>query len=309
MRPTPANPDDDTPEVSASRSEVVLELSGSNVLDVPLKQRSIGPVSLVDRPLYVGRKHQPELHKNAVTKDCLQFLSRYHFRIALEDGAFRMLVMTSNPVWRDRPGSGPSAELARGDIETLELGDRIVLGTGGDTSTLEEARASLCWHFRRANAQDKHNIDQEWNPYAGDPAMRSSPSGSPKPKDHRSGCGTPPSPGGSGPRVPNGSLWVSRSRRDASPGRGFEPMLPPAAELLGDGGGCSGKDGGRGGRATEDYSAAGRREGATTPSALRAPVQFEHEPGTPKRIVGGDGPDGLDFTPTRDEFARSGFRY
>eukprot|EP00443_Scrippsiella_acuminata_P042628 CAMPEP_0115319372 /NCGR_PEP_ID=MMETSP0270-20121206/79729_1 /TAXON_ID=71861 /ORGANISM="Scrippsiella trochoidea, Strain CCMP3099" /LENGTH=1178 /DNA_ID=CAMNT_0002739057 /DNA_START=70 /DNA_END=3602 /DNA_ORIENTATION=+ len=242
MRPPPMNAEEETPEVPATRSEVVLELSGSNVLDVPMKFRSIGPISLVDRPLYVGRKHQPELHKSAVTKECLQFLSRDHFRIAVEDGVFRMLVMTSNPVWRDRPGVGASAELARGDIETLEPGDRIVLGTGEDTSTMEEARASLCWLFRRATAQDMQKSDPEWSAYGGEP--RSAPSVSPEPKDHRSGHRTPPSPGGVGPRVPSGISWGG-GRRDASPaGRAFEPMLPPASELLGVGG----RDGDRGGR-------------------------------------------------------------
>ena len=35
---------------------------------------------------FVGRKHQPELHKQAVAPECLRFMSRDHFSIAWEVG-------------------------------------------------------------------------------------------------------------------------------------------------------------------------------------------------------------------------------
>ena len=84
---------------------VVMELCGEGVLDVPSEQRRVGPVSLEEgSPLVIGRRHQPELHRRTVTKECLQFVSREHFEIALEGGDFRLRALTSNPIWRDTEG-------------------------------------------------------------------------------------------------------------------------------------------------------------------------------------------------------------
>ncbi|CAK0870073.1 unnamed protein product, partial [Prorocentrum cordatum] len=126
---------------------VVLELCGEGVADVPLRQRSVGPTPLGDRPLLVGRRHQPELHERAVTKECIEFLSRDHFCVAFEGGEFWLLALTSNRMWRDRDGEEP-VQLARDDLVTLLPGDRIVLGTGGDVLSAAAARRRLCWHFR-----------------------------------------------------------------------------------------------------------------------------------------------------------------
>jgi len=229
-------------------------LTGANVNDVPLDERCIGPISLAHRPLFVGRKHQPELLRNAVEKECLQFLSRDHFRISLDEGGgFQMLVLTQNPIWRDRR-EGASAELARGDVIDLRPGDIIALGTGGETSTLDEARQSLCWIFRRASAQDKLVLrSSPGYRGGGEDGVKSSPSPSPSPPQDR----RPRSPGGPGPRVSDSPAWgATGSKRHASPvrgGSGFQPMLPPAAELLSGGGGGGSRGGGK-----EDYGCSGR---------------------------------------------------
>lgn len=135
---------------STSDPQIILELCGEGVLDVPLSRRTIGPVSLGDRPLLIGRRHQPELHQNAVSEECLEFLSRDHFCVAYEGGEFWLLALTSNRIWRDRDGERP-VQLARDDLVTLLPGDCIALGTGGEVLTAEVARRRLCWHFRRVD--------------------------------------------------------------------------------------------------------------------------------------------------------------
>mmetsp|Transcript_8894 Transcript_8894/g.20913 ORF Transcript_8894/g.20913 Transcript_8894/m.20913 type:complete len:1062 (-) Transcript_8894:329-3514(-) len=133
-----------------SDPQIMLELSGEGVLDVPVSRRTIGPVSLGERPLLVGRRHQPELHQCSVSEECLEFLSRDHFCVAYEGGEFWLLALTSNRIWRDRDGETP-VQLARDDLVTLLPGDRIALGTGSDISSAELARRRLCWHFRRVD--------------------------------------------------------------------------------------------------------------------------------------------------------------
>mmetsp|Transcript_26914 Transcript_26914/g.68395 ORF Transcript_26914/g.68395 Transcript_26914/m.68395 type:complete len:815 (+) Transcript_26914:3-2447(+) len=208
LPPRPGAPPTEMPQPGKCKTaddlEIILELSGDGVLDVPLAERSIGPLPISELPLLVGRKHQPELHRRAVSKDCLQFLSRDHFRISFEGGEFKMLVMTSNPIWRDRNGQC-SAELTRGDIISLTYGDRIALGTGGEAASPDDAQRSLCWLLRSA--------DKQYGAQGG-LARGFSPS------RQGAGHGTPPSPGGAGPR-PRGA-----------PGNTFEPMLPPVADLM-----------------------------------------------------------------------------
>merc|ERR1712019_73983 len=136
---------------SPPEGDIILELHGEGVLDVPLSERRIGPVSLAKEPLVVGRKRQEELHRRAVTKECLQFLSRDHFQISSSGNVLKLHALTSNPIWRDRDGVEP-IELERGDVVTLALGDRILLGSGFDLScaTADEARRTLYWHLRGA---------------------------------------------------------------------------------------------------------------------------------------------------------------
>ncbi|CAE8601832.1 unnamed protein product [Polarella glacialis] len=161
-----------------SGTMVVLELSGNGVLDVPAQDRRIGPVSLANKPLFVGRKHQPDLHRHAVSQEYLQFVSRDHFRISWESGEFKLLAMTSNPIWRDRDG-GPPIELGRGDVVTLLRGDRIALGSGSDSSLPEDALRSLCWKFSWERIGGQEEVDAQACSWGR----------------------TPPSPGGRGPRV------------------------------------------------------------------------------------------------------------
>lgn len=128
--------------------KIMLELSGEGVLDVPVSRRTIGPVSLGERPLLVGRRHQPELHQQAVSEECLEFLSRDHFCVAYEGSEFWLLALTSNRIWRDRDGENP-VQLARDDLVTILPGDRIALGTGTGIMSADLARRRLCWHFRK----------------------------------------------------------------------------------------------------------------------------------------------------------------
>ncbi|CAJ1453285.1 unnamed protein product [Effrenium voratum] len=184
-----------------------LELSGDGVLEVPLSRRRIGPMCLRQQPdctLFVGRKHQPELHKQAVAPECLRFMSRDHFSIAWEVG-FRIRPLTSNPIWRLRRGA--AIELQRNSSEDLVSGDRIALGTGSDNSP-DAAVQSLCWLFTVEGTELQAD----------------------------EGCRTPPSPGGAGPRV--SEEWAIRVVRSAMerPVSPESPMSPARERLLSEGG-------------------------------------------------------------------------
>mmetsp|Transcript_41426 Transcript_41426/g.129122 ORF Transcript_41426/g.129122 Transcript_41426/m.129122 type:complete len:262 (+) Transcript_41426:379-1164(+) len=125
--------------------------------------------------------------------------------------------------------------------------------------------------------------------------------------------GTPPTPGGPGPRVSNALPWAARSGGAAgcspspadspsdSPGGspagsgmrgGFEPLLPPAAEALGAAAGAP----------------VGERRRGTASSALRAPVPLDGVLQEGREGWLGE-PRDVEFAERRDEFARSGFRY
>lgn len=131
-----------------SNTEIILVLHGDDVLDVPLEQRTIGPISVLDRPLLVGRRDQPELHQRAVSQRHLDVLGRDRFCVAHESGEVVLLALASKLIWLDRDGERP-LRLARNDIATLMSGDRIVLGIDADANFPDASRRKLCWHFRR----------------------------------------------------------------------------------------------------------------------------------------------------------------
>jgi len=133
-----------------SSLEIILVLHGDDVLDVPLEQRTIGPVSVLDRPLLVGRRDQPELHQRAVTQKHLEVLGRDRFCVAHEGGEVVLLALASRLIWLDRDGERP-LRLARNDIANLASGDRIVLGIDADANFPDASRRKLCWHFRRVD--------------------------------------------------------------------------------------------------------------------------------------------------------------
>lgn len=182
---------------------IILELSGEGVLDVPSSQRRIGPVSLADRPLVIGRRHQPDLHRCAVKKDCLQFLSRDHFGISLEGSEFLLHALTPNPIYRFRDGESP-AELATGDHTDLLPGDKIALGTGCDDvfASADDARRRLTWHFMWAGESSEHEVS------TAHPQTRSAKNLPTDPWQRE-----PSSPGGLGPRVSTGP-WGSPAEQD-----------------------------------------------------------------------------------------------
>lgn len=137
-------------EATRSNAEIVLELHGSGVLDVPPQMRCIGPVSLASRPLFVGRRHQPDLLRECVARDCLQFLSREHFCISYEDDVYTVHSQTLNPIWCLDHGKAP-LELGKGDAAELRDGDRIALGTGyggAAVATALDAEKTFCCTFR-----------------------------------------------------------------------------------------------------------------------------------------------------------------
>mmetsp|Transcript_30174 Transcript_30174/g.54765 ORF Transcript_30174/g.54765 Transcript_30174/m.54765 type:complete len:1127 (+) Transcript_30174:42-3422(+) len=212
-------------------TKVVLELHGQGVLDVASSARRIGPVELADKPLFVGRKHQADLHKRAVSSSCLQFMSRDHFRVSLEAGEFRLLAMTSNPIWRDRDGTEP-VELARGDEISLLPGDRIALGTGADV-VADSAIQNLCWHFVLDG-------DAVKAPVVVPPKYGSAESSPVVPEEdgHIGSFGqrTPPSPGGKGPRVSDvAPPWASRGP-DISHDESHESSSPARERMLSESG-------------------------------------------------------------------------
>eukprot|EP00930_Biecheleria_cincta_P025888 TRINITY_DN18358_c0_g1_i1.p1 TRINITY_DN18358_c0_g1~~TRINITY_DN18358_c0_g1_i1.p1 ORF type:complete len:1277 (-),score=218.70 TRINITY_DN18358_c0_g1_i1:60-3890(-) len=204
----------------ASAAVFILELSGEGVLDVPAEDRRIRYELCKASPLVVGRKHQPELHRRAVSSESLQYMSRDHFQIFVDNGEIKLTAMTSNPIWRDRDGNG-AVELAKGDTVSLASGDRIALSTGNDNSSPAFAIRNLCWHFRLEGSNSSQNSCT--------PA---------KVRDSRTGSfghHTPPSPGGRGPRLSGGPPpWATAGSTSAAP----VPAdgMVARERLLGDGG-------------------------------------------------------------------------
>jgi len=143
-------------------AQVTLELTGDCVLDdVPATQRRIGPLSLVSGALVVGRRHQADLHRKAVKREVLSFISRDHFRISLEGSTFQLCALTQNPLYRFRDGEEP-VELMSGEEVEIVSGDRIALGTAYDDvfSAAIGALRKLRWEFRQSE-QESSGADDE----------------------------------------------------------------------------------------------------------------------------------------------------
>jgi len=139
---------------ASARAEAWLELCGTGTIDVAASQRCLGPVSLSDGAVIVGRKHQPDLHKRAVRKEWLEFISREHFRVASDGAAYVLQVLTSNPLWHGREGRCPT-ELARGAEVVLSFGDCIIIDTDHINPTSQEMSDKvLYWRLRRANGTE-----------------------------------------------------------------------------------------------------------------------------------------------------------
>lgn len=130
--------------------EVVFELSGEGVLDVDLAKRHVGPLRLSEGSIIIGRKHQPDILRRAVAKNCLQCISRNHFRIGFSEGRLMLTALSYHPIWRERDGHG-ALEVNCGESVPLAFGDRVVLGSG-TAATVEEARRWLCWRFCSASS-------------------------------------------------------------------------------------------------------------------------------------------------------------
>lgn len=133
---------------------MLLELCGDGVLDVPVAQRCIGPVHLMDKPILVGRRHQPDLFERAMAQQCLELHSRDHFCIACDKGEYYLLVLTPNPIWRDRDGEDAML-LSRDDLVRLMPGDRVVLGSGKACNGDMSARSGIFWRFHLEHDDSK----------------------------------------------------------------------------------------------------------------------------------------------------------
>jgi len=137
------------PDPTNSPGKFMLELGGAGVLDVPRSQRIIDLVDLQDNAIIVGRKHQLELHRRAMKKECLEFVSREHFRVEIKSGKYFLKVLTSNPLWLARDGQRPS-EMNKGEETVLLPNDSIII----DTEDREPYEADLSgkllyWRFKQ----------------------------------------------------------------------------------------------------------------------------------------------------------------
>lgn len=304
------------PSEPTADTKVVLELSGDGVLEVPLAQRRIGPQSLAIEPIVVGRRHQPELHRRAVAKDCLQFLSRDHFQISFANGRYQLRALTSNPIWRARANED-SLELTAQQNVDLVFGDRIALGTGDSVTSSATALRTLCWSFRRASdeevAEDSMNqsdagtaapFSDRLKGFAA--ALEEALPARPSPRN------SPRSPGGRGPRVSSMGVFGGNGNDNS-----WEPMLPNPAAVFGGGFGAERpsevcmpdprqlpSDHRNQGGSSATYEGGSSR----TSGVMRPPVPFPEEGGSPRFAQGG-----IDITrmegEATDEFARSGFDF
>lgn len=80
-------------------------------------------------------------------EEYIDFVSRNHFAIAFEDQCFFLLALSQNRIWLDRGEASGTRSLQRDEMQVLEPGNRILLGTSeaGGSGGIESPR--LCWHF------------------------------------------------------------------------------------------------------------------------------------------------------------------
>jgi len=132
-------PAEETQEV-LERAEVSLELRGEGVRELPLERRSLAPMLMTNqKPLFIGRKHQPELHDRAISAKWQELVQGEQFCIALTKGQFWLIALAKTALWLVRSGgSGGSGgrleinceEVKQDSILTLNSGDQICLGPG-----------------------------------------------------------------------------------------------------------------------------------------------------------------------------------
>ncbi|CAE7042036.1 unnamed protein product [Symbiodinium natans] len=152
---TPSTPPRPSPQgwttsedTAGSSPAVVLELSGAGTKDLPAEKRRLGPMTLRKGPWIMGRRHQREFLQTVVKEDCIDFVSRDHFAIAFEDGAFFLLALSQNRIWLDAGKDLGTRSLHRDEMLLLKPGGRILLGTS-EAGTAESLR--LCWRFDLAD--------------------------------------------------------------------------------------------------------------------------------------------------------------
>ena len=121
-----------------------LELDGTAVKpEVPLEQRR---VYTSGREVTVGRAFQHDLHQKALNEEALAWVSREHFRIE-EKGSFKLLAVSSNPLWRQR--GEEMYPMEKHDEVTLEHMDRIWLYTGASDGQAagQGHKGTIVWTF------------------------------------------------------------------------------------------------------------------------------------------------------------------
>lgn len=126
---------------------VVLVLTGEGTKDLPAEKRRLGPMTLRQGPWIMGRRHQREFLQAVVKEEYIDFVSRNHFAIAFEDQCFFLLALSQNRIWLDRGEASGTRSLQRDEMQRLQPGNRILLGTSeaGDSAGIDSPR--LCWHF------------------------------------------------------------------------------------------------------------------------------------------------------------------
>merc|ERR1712113_548243 len=124
------------------------ELTGDSVFELPVCQRSIGPLLLGDEPLFVGWSYQGELYRRTVGTEWHDVLRRCGELFAIfrqQSGKIMVEPRVAQPheLWHVRKGETP-VKLRR----TFELmhGDCIGISAGGNPA--HALRGSLLfWHF------------------------------------------------------------------------------------------------------------------------------------------------------------------
>merc|ERR1711918_14265 len=78
----------------------------------------------------VGRAHQENIHRCAIPEECLQYISREHFRIGCSNsGTFIFTCLTTNSVLRFREGD-VNVQITKGESTDLVHLDEVGILTG-----------------------------------------------------------------------------------------------------------------------------------------------------------------------------------